>query len=114
VTGNIARIDDEGFIHITDRLSRFSKIAGEMVPHIRIEEVISSVIGGAPCAVTAIADEQRVERLVALYVNPGFTPAALWQQLSETDLPRLWLPKRENIYQVERSEERRVGKECSN
>ena len=72
-----------------------------MVPHIRIEEVISSVIGGAPCAVTAIADEQRVERLVALYVNPGFTPAALWQQLSETDLPRLWLPKRENIYQVE-------------
>ena len=40
VTGDVARIDADGFIHITDRLSRFSKIGGEMVPHIRIEEAI--------------------------------------------------------------------------
>ena len=46
VTGDIAAIDDEGFIRITDRLSRFSKIAGEMVPHLRIEDAIAGGLGG--------------------------------------------------------------------
>jgi acyl-[acyl-carrier-protein]-phospholipid O-acyltransferase/long-chain-fatty-acid--[acyl-carrier-protein] ligase len=101
VTGDIARIDDEGFLHITDRLSRFSKIAGEMVPHVRIEDAIAETIGDIPCAVTAVADHQRGERLVAMYVSPDLTPVDLWQKLAATDLPRLWLPKRENIYRVE-------------
>jgi acyl-[acyl-carrier-protein]-phospholipid O-acyltransferase/long-chain-fatty-acid--[acyl-carrier-protein] ligase len=101
ITNDIALIDDEGFIRITDRLSRFSKIAGEMVPHIRIEEAIGNLIGDSPCVVTAVADEQRGERLVALYVKAGLTPAELWQKLGETELPRLWIPKRENIYQVD-------------
>jgi acyl-[acyl-carrier-protein]-phospholipid O-acyltransferase/long-chain-fatty-acid--[acyl-carrier-protein] ligase len=99
ITGDIARIDDDGFLQITDRLSRFSKIAGEMVPHLRIEDAISGLLGDATCAVTAIADEQRGERLVALYVH-SLSAAELWQRLSETDLPRLWIPKRENLYQV--------------
>jgi acyl-[acyl-carrier-protein]-phospholipid O-acyltransferase/long-chain-fatty-acid--[acyl-carrier-protein] ligase len=100
ITNDIALIDDEGFIRITDRISRFSKIAGEMVPHIRVEEAIGAVIGDAPCAVTAVADEQRGERLVAFYARQDITPADLWQHLSQTGLPKLWLPKRENIYQV--------------
>jgi acyl-[acyl-carrier-protein]-phospholipid O-acyltransferase/long-chain-fatty-acid--[acyl-carrier-protein] ligase len=41
VTGDIANLDDDGFIHITDRLTRFSKIGGEMAPHLCIEEAIS-------------------------------------------------------------------------
>jgi len=101
ITGDIALIDDEGFIRITDRLARFSKIAGEMVPHIRIEEAIGGVIGDAPCAVTAVPDEQRGERLVALYVSPGLTPGDLWQRLCQTELPHLWIPKPENFYQVD-------------
>jgi acyl-[acyl-carrier-protein]-phospholipid O-acyltransferase/long-chain-fatty-acid--[acyl-carrier-protein] ligase len=101
ITGDIALIDDEGFLHITDRLSRFSKIAGEMVPHVRIEDAIAETIGDIPCAVAAVADHQRGERLVAMYVSPDLTPADLWQKLAATDLPRLWLPKRENIYRVE-------------
>ena len=44
VTGDVARIDDDGFIFITDRLSRFSKIAGEMVPHLKIEETINAIL----------------------------------------------------------------------
>ena len=101
ITGDIALIDDEGFIRITDRLARFSKIAGEMVPHMKIEEAIGTVIGDAPCVVTAVADNSRGERLVALYVHPDLGPAELWQRLSSTNLPRLWLPKRENVYRVE-------------
>ena len=101
ITGDIALIDDEGFIRITDRLSRFSKIGGEMVPHLRIEEVLAAVLGDAPCAVTAVADEQRGERLVALYAHPGIGPADLWQRVNDSDLPRLWIPKRENVYKVD-------------
>jgi acyl-[acyl-carrier-protein]-phospholipid O-acyltransferase / long-chain-fatty-acid--[acyl-carrier-protein] ligase len=100
ITGDIALLDDEGFIRITDRLSRFSKIGGEMVPHLRIEEALSNVLGDAPCAVAAIADEQRGERLVAVYVHPEMAPGEVWQRLADTELPRLWLPKRENIHSV--------------
>jgi acyl-[acyl-carrier-protein]-phospholipid O-acyltransferase/long-chain-fatty-acid--[acyl-carrier-protein] ligase len=103
VTGDIAIVDDEGFVRITDRISRFSKIGGEMVPHLKIEEAIYAIIGAVEYAavVTGIPDEQRGERLAVLYTRPDLAPAVLWQRLSETDLPKLWLPKRENIYHVD-------------
>ncbi len=40
ITGDIAKVDADGFITITDRLSRFSKIGGEMVPHLKVEETL--------------------------------------------------------------------------
>ena len=101
VTGDIGALDDEGFLRITDRLARFSKIAGEMVPHLKVEEAIYNIIGEFGCAVTGIPDDQRGERLVALYTRPDMTPLELWQRLSETSLPKLWLPKRENVYLVD-------------
>jgi acyl-[acyl-carrier-protein]-phospholipid O-acyltransferase/long-chain-fatty-acid--[acyl-carrier-protein] ligase len=101
VTGDIAAIDDEGFVRITDRLSRFSKIGGEMVPHLKVEEAVYAILGEYPCAVTGIPDDQRGERLAVLYARPDMAPDDLWRKLSETELPKLWLPKRENIYQVD-------------
>ena len=59
VTGDIASIDEDGFITITDRLSRFSKIGGEMVPHLKIEEAISRFLDDQGCIVTAAPDERR-------------------------------------------------------
>jgi len=100
ITGDIALVDDEGFVKITDRLSRFSKIAGEMVPHLKVEEAILDVLPEGQCAVTGVPDEQRGERLVALYVHPDITPAEVWRRLNESSLPRLWIPKRDNIYQT--------------
>ncbi|HLJ88226.1 MAG TPA: acyl-[ACP]--phospholipid O-acyltransferase [Candidatus Angelobacter sp.] len=100
VTGDIARIDDEGFIHITDRMSRFSKIGGEMVPHLRLEEAIYSIAPDCQCAVTGVPDDVRGERLVTLYSHATMAPEELWRALGKTDLPRLWLPKLENIYRV--------------
>jgi acyl-[acyl-carrier-protein]-phospholipid O-acyltransferase/long-chain-fatty-acid--[acyl-carrier-protein] ligase len=101
ITGDIALLDDEGFLRITDRLGRFSKIAGEMVPHLKVEEAIAKVLGDAPCVVTGIPDDARGERLAVLYVHPTLTAEDLFRQISETDMPRLWIPKRENLYPVE-------------
>ncbi len=100
-TGDIAAIDEEGFIRITDRLSRFSKIGGEMVPHIKIEEAVNQILGEYAACVTAAPDESKGERLVVLYTRADMTPADLWHMLSESGLPNLWIPKQENIHQIE-------------
>jgi acyl-[acyl-carrier-protein]-phospholipid O-acyltransferase/long-chain-fatty-acid--[acyl-carrier-protein] ligase len=98
VTGDIARIDEGGFVQITDRLSRFSKIGGEMVPHIRVEEQIQAALGDHYTAVvTAVPDQTKGERLVAFYTDPTTTPQDLWERLCQTELPRLWLPKRDDL-----------------
>src|SRR6185295_3568810 len=98
VTGDIATIDEGGFVRITDRLSRFSKIAGEMVPHIRVEEQIQALISGHhSCVVASIPDETKGERLIAFYTDPEVKPHQLWERLCQTGLPRLWLPKREDL-----------------
>jgi acyl-[acyl-carrier-protein]-phospholipid O-acyltransferase/long-chain-fatty-acid--[acyl-carrier-protein] ligase len=99
-TGDIAMMDEDGFIFITDRLSRFSKIGGEMVPHLKIEEAINGVLGDLCSAVTAVPDPARGERLVAFYTRQGVPPASLWEQLGETELPKLWVPKRDDLIQI--------------
>ena len=101
VTGDIGALDEEGFVRITDRLARFSKIGGEMVPHLKVEECIYQIIGDHRCVVTGVPDEQRGERLVAFYTRLDMTPGELWQALSASELPKLWLPKRENICQID-------------
>ena len=98
VTGDIATIDESGFITITDRLSRFSKIAGEMVPHMKIEQQIHSLLDEHyACVVTAVPDPAKGERLIAFYTDPSLAPHELWERLCLTELPRLWLPKREDL-----------------
>ena len=101
VTGDIAALDDDGFLRITDRLARFSKIGGEMVPHAKAEELLAGLPGVESCVVTAVPDAQKGERLVALYTSgDGAAATDLWQALSASELPRLWLPKAQNLYRV--------------
>lgn len=102
ITGDIATLDKDWFIHITDRLSRFSKIGGEMVPHIKIEQELQSVLGNSEstCAVTAVQDDKRGEVLVVFYKGT-VTPEFLWEQLNQREIPKLWIPKRENFYQID-------------
>ena len=102
VTGDIATIDEAGFIRITDRLSRFSKIAGEMVPHMKVEEQVQSLMRDPHvCVVTAVPDPVKGERLVALYTDPDLSAQEIWEQLSRVDLPKLWIPKREDLHIVD-------------
>ena len=100
VTGDIASLGEDGFISILDRLSRFSKIGGEMVPHIKIEEALCQVLM-TECAVTAVEDAERGERLVVFYTKKELTGQDAWKALASSELPRLWIPKRDSFFHVE-------------
>ncbi len=104
VTGDVAVIDDEGFVSITGRLNRFSKLAGEMVPHLRIEEAINEVLGvdeeELRLAVTAIPDPKKGEKIVVLHVGLSMTPAEICHKLTEAGLPPLWTPMPDGFKQV--------------
>jgi len=103
ITGDIARIDAEGFITITDRASRFSKIGGEMVPHIAIEEAYLEKLPAADrcLAVTAIPDENRGERIAVLFTDAAGTSETLHSIITASPLPNLWKPGTDDYFQVE-------------
>jgi acyl-[acyl-carrier-protein]-phospholipid O-acyltransferase/long-chain-fatty-acid--[acyl-carrier-protein] ligase len=103
VTGDLVHYDEDGFITITDRLSRFSKIGGEMVPHGKIEEALQAILGGEErkCVVTSVPDASKGERLVVLHLPlDGVSPAELRKKLEEKDLPNLWLPREKDLFAV--------------
>ncbi len=102
VTGDIAKIDEDGFISLTDRLSRFSKVGGEMVPHIKVEESLQDAVGELDPAfvVTGVPDDKRGERLVVLYKGERDLDAVL-KKVLESGLPKLWIPDKSNFHKVE-------------
>ncbi|MCC6574252.1 MAG: AMP-binding protein [Planctomycetes bacterium] len=104
ITGDIALIDDDGFIRITDRLSRFSKIGGEMVPHCRVEEALHAAAGiseSQAFAVTAVADEKKGERLIVLHVIEAERIGGIVDALGNQGLPNLFIPKPNQFHRVE-------------
>jgi acyl-[acyl-carrier-protein]-phospholipid O-acyltransferase/long-chain-fatty-acid--[acyl-carrier-protein] ligase len=100
VTGDLGRLDEDGFLTITDRLSRFGKIAGEMVPLGRVEEAVAELLGGGECAAAAVPDRKKGERLVVLYTSAELSPRKLWRRLRGSALPKLWVPQRESLVPV--------------
>ncbi|MCA9082577.1 MAG: MFS transporter [Planctomycetaceae bacterium] len=107
-TGDFARIDEDGFIEITGRQSRFSKIGGEMVPHIRIEQELTRIIDDDDsdepeilCAVTAVPDEKKGERLIVLHKPMTRSVAEIQTELQKSGLPNLWIPSADSFLQVD-------------
>jgi acyl-[acyl-carrier-protein]-phospholipid O-acyltransferase / long-chain-fatty-acid--[acyl-carrier-protein] ligase len=102
-TGDIAAEDEDGFLTITDRLSRFSKIGGEMVPHIKIEEKLQELAGATEqkFVVTGVPDGKKGERLVVLHTFAPDEIEALLERLSEAGLPNLWTPRANQFFHVD-------------
>jgi len=106
VSGDIAQIDKDGFIQITGRLSRFSKIGGEMVPHINIEEAIQAFVEGEDeeeirAVVSAVPDAKKGERLVVLHTRLAKSPSEVCNHLSGLGLPNLWIPSPDSFLEVD-------------
>ncbi len=105
-TGDVVRIDDDGFITITGRESQFSKIAGETIPHLLIEEKIAEILVGSGdgdqhAAVTAVPDARRGERIVVVHTPLEITTGEIVEQLKEGGLPLLFIPSPESFVEVE-------------
>jgi acyl-[acyl-carrier-protein]-phospholipid O-acyltransferase / long-chain-fatty-acid--[acyl-carrier-protein] ligase len=97
-TGDIGRFDEDGFLYIEGRLSRFSKIGGEMVPHEAIEHKIIDLLGLCGkderlIAIMGVRDETKGEALVLLSAI-DVDLAQLRDKLREAGVPNLWIPKR--------------------
>jgi acyl-[acyl-carrier-protein]-phospholipid O-acyltransferase/long-chain-fatty-acid--[acyl-carrier-protein] ligase len=101
-TGDIASMADDGFLTITDRLSRFSKIGGEMVPHVKIEEKLHELAETTEqvLVVSATPDEKKGERLIVFHILNEAQLASLLAQLAASDLPALWKPRKDQFYRV--------------
>jgi acyl-[acyl-carrier-protein]-phospholipid O-acyltransferase/long-chain-fatty-acid--[acyl-carrier-protein] ligase len=96
-TGDVGRFDEDGFLYIEGRLSRFSKIGGEMVPHEAIEQKIVELMGLSgkderAIAIVGVQDPSKGEALLLLSaVDIDLTE--LRKKLQESGVPNLWIPK---------------------
>ncbi len=106
-TGDVGKIDADGFVWLTGRLTRFAKCGGEMVPLERVEEVLHDILATSErvCGVTCVPDESRGERLLVLYVPSQLEQYNLevrgWvQQLVIRGLPKLWVPSERDFIAV--------------
>jgi acyl-[acyl-carrier-protein]-phospholipid O-acyltransferase/long-chain-fatty-acid--[acyl-carrier-protein] ligase len=102
VTGDIGVFDEDGFLKITDRFSRFSKIGGEMVPHGVIEEALECSYGGdeRAFAVSAVEDPRKGERIVVITTLEGQELSDVLERFGQRGLPNLFTPRRDDFLTV--------------
>jgi len=102
-TGDVALMEEDGFLTITDRLSRFSKIGGEMVPHVKIEDKLHELAGVTEqvFAVAGLPDEKKGERIVVITTLSTEKLAPVLAKLPQCDLPPLWKPRANLIFHVD-------------
>ncbi len=103
VTGDIAVLDEDGFLAITDRLSRFAKIGGEMVPHGKVEEVLHHAADADTqvFAVTSVPDDKRGEHLAVLHTCDADAIPALLDTVAASGLPNLFIPRKDAFIKVD-------------
>ena len=106
-TGDIGYFDQDGFLFISGRLSRFSKIGGEMVPHIVIENALSKLVyekndDQIRVGVTSTRNRSGEESVVVIYNTCNQTVDEMIIHLAQSGLPNSFIPKPKNFISVDK------------
>ena len=103
-TGDIGFLDEDGFLTVTGRISQFSKVAGEMISHIVVEDALLEASGAqaGSLSVTAVPDEKRGERLVVIYSQLPRSAESIVESLRQGALPLLWIPNARDFIKVDK------------
>jgi len=95
-TGDIARVDEDGFVYILGRLKRFAKVSGEMVSLTAVEDALAGAFPhyGLRCQVAVLsrADEEKGEALIAVTNEPALQLDEIRTVLRSKGLTNLCLP----------------------
>jgi acyl-[acyl-carrier-protein]-phospholipid O-acyltransferase/long-chain-fatty-acid--[acyl-carrier-protein] ligase len=96
-TGDLARVDDDGFVFLLGRMKRFAKISGEMVSLTAVEDALAGAFPqhGLRCevAVVALPDEDKGEKLVAIANVDRLSLDEIRQAIKAKGLTNLCIPK---------------------
>lgn len=91
-TGDIVKIDGEGFVTILGRAKRFAKIGGEMVSLAAIEKLAAQIWPDAQTAATAVPDAKKGERVILVTTEPGVTKSDFVAKAKEAGASELMNP----------------------
>lgn len=93
-TGDKGHLDEDGFLTIVDRYSRFAKLGGEMVSLGAVEEQVRKVVGDPELDVCAInlPEPKKGEQILLLVAGSGLDLEGLRKQLIEAGCSALMIP----------------------
>ncbi|WP_294949724.1 AMP-binding protein [Sulfurivirga sp.] len=92
-TGDIVKVDDEGFVTILGRAKRFAKIAGEMVSLTAVENYISRYAPEGHHAVVAVPDDRRGEQLVLVTDDETLNKSVVKEAARAAGVAEIMVPK---------------------
>ena len=93
VTGDKAQLDEDGFLTIVDRYSRFAKVGGEMISLTAVENAIAPLIANHEIVVMNAEDEKKGERLILFVAADSLDTDQLMSAIRASDMNSLWIPK---------------------
>ena len=102
-TGDMAKIDENDYIYITDRLTRFSKIGGIMVPHNCIEKALYEIEQSEDLrfVVTSVSNQLAEEKLIVLHTLEEGKIHSIYKKLFSHGLPKAYIPHFDNFIKIE-------------